>query len=36
MFVPTLAEMKKAIEIQNNALTLQILLDARATQVAKK
>jgi adenylate cyclase len=36
MFVPTLAEMKKAIEVQNNALTLQILLDARATQVAKK
>jgi hypothetical protein len=36
MFVPTLAEMKKAIEVQNNALTFQILLDVRATQVAKK
>lgn len=36
MFVPTIAEMKKAIEVQNNALTLQIMLDARSTQVAKK
>jgi adenylate cyclase len=36
MFVPTLAEMKKAIELQNNALTFQTLLDVRATQVAKK
>jgi hypothetical protein len=34
--VPTLAEMKKAIEVQNNALTFQTLLDVRATQVAKK
>ena len=36
MFLPTIAEMKKAIETQNNALTMQTLLDARATQVAKK
>jgi adenylate cyclase len=36
MFVPTLAEMKKAIEAQNNALTFQTLLDARTIQVAKK
>lgn len=36
MFLPTLVEMKKTIETQNNALTFQTLLDARATQVAKK
>jgi adenylate cyclase len=36
MFVPTLAEMKKTIETQNNALTFQTLLDARATRIAQK
>ena len=36
MFLPTLAEMRKAIETQNNALTFQTLLDARTNLVAKK
>jgi adenylate cyclase len=36
MFLPTLAEMKKTIEVQNNALTFQTLLDARTHLVARK
>jgi adenylate cyclase len=35
MFVPSIAEMKKTIEAQNNALTFQTLLDARAVKIAK-
>lgn len=35
MFVPSIAEMKKTIETQNNALTFQTLLDARAVKIAK-